>query len=129
MHAKKSFRINTTATPAPKRFSTNEEIAAASDLPTSQIAEFREIFRLIDTDESNTLSLSELKQLLDNLHFDTTQLEDEFYAGLLGKVKRAKLRGGTVAPTPGGKRNLAAEKTYFQEVTVSLWCRMEQCAC
>lgn len=118
MNAKKSFRINTTA--PVKRFATNEELAAATDLSASQIAEFREIFRLIDADGSNTLSLSELKQLLENLHFDTMQLEDEFYMDLLGKVKKAKLKGAALmAPTPGGRKNVAAEKAYFQEVTVS----------
>lgn len=121
MHSKKSFRVNTSssraATPA-KKFSTNEELAARADLPPTQIAEFREIFRLIDTDGSDTLSLAELKNLLENLHFDTMQLEDEFYMDLLGKVKKNKQRAPLVAATPGGRKNAAAEKAYFHEVTV-----------
>jgi hypothetical protein len=114
MNSKKSFRIQT----KPK-FGTNEDLAAIADLPASQIAEFREIFRLIDTDESNTLSLDELKQLLENLHFDTMLLEDEFFLELVGKVRKVKQRS-SACPTPGTRRsssNASAVPVQFQEVT------------
>lgn len=114
MNAKKSFRINTTKE---KKFGTNEELAEISDLPAAQIAEFREIFRLIDTDGSNTLSLNELKQLLENLHFDTHLLGDDFFLDLVGKVRQVKRRA-SVAPTPGMAKRGIAPVQQFQEVTV-----------
>ena len=43
----------------------NDEIAILTGVPSSRIAEFREIFRLIDIDGNNTLSIAELRNLLE----------------------------------------------------------------
>lgn len=110
MNPKKSFRINTNV----KKFGTDEEIAEITDLPAAQVAEFREIFRLIDIDDSNTLSLDELKQLLENLHMETSLMEDDFFLDLVKQVRKAKPR--MPAPTPGGRRS-AVQSNQFQEVS------------
>jgi hypothetical protein len=61
MKAVKSFRNERPQ----KRVQTNEEIAASLGVNVSYIAEFREIFRLIDIDDSDTLSVPELRILFE----------------------------------------------------------------
>ena len=48
-----------------KKVQTDEEIAASLGVNVSYIAEFREIFRLIDIDDSGTLSVPELRILFE----------------------------------------------------------------
>lgn len=69
---KKSFRINTNV----KRHLSDQDLAELTNMPVGLISEMREIFRLIDVDGSNTLSMNELKLLLENLHYDTVLMDD-----------------------------------------------------
>lgn len=69
-----------------KKQLTDEELAFIASLPASQISEFREIFRLVDTDGSGTIDASELRTLMASLHFDDLLLGDEYFEELIARV-------------------------------------------
>lgn len=87
-----------------KKVQTDEEIAASLGVNVSYIAEFREMFRLIDIDDSDTLSIPELRILFENLNIDTLLMDEEFFKDLLGRVQKIQRRT-SIAPTPGGRRH------------------------
>lgn len=65
----------------------DQELAALANLPVSQIEEFREIFRLVDSDGNGSVDVKELKELMTSLHYDSFMLSDEFFAELISRVK------------------------------------------
>jgi Ca2+-binding EF-hand superfamily protein len=65
---------------------TDDELAFLVGVPSSQIAEFREIFRLVDINNNGTIDASELKHLMKSLHFDELLLNDNYFSELITRV-------------------------------------------
>jgi Ca2+-binding EF-hand superfamily protein len=65
---------------------TNDELAFLAGLPVHQISEFREIFRLVDSNNSGTIDATELQQLMASLHFDDVLVNDKYYSDLISRV-------------------------------------------
>lgn len=66
----------------------DEELAILSGLKISQISEFREIFRIFDDNEDGLVDQSELRKMMQSLHFDNLLLSDDYFVDLIKRVKR-----------------------------------------
>mmetsp|Transcript_2627 Transcript_2627/g.3944 ORF Transcript_2627/g.3944 Transcript_2627/m.3944 type:complete len:231 (-) Transcript_2627:270-962(-) len=66
---------------------TDEQLAGLTGLTVFQIGEFREIFRLVDRNMNGYIDTSELRQLMQSLHFDSVLLSEDFFEELIRRVK------------------------------------------
>lgn len=65
----------------------DEELSQLAGLKPGQIAEFRELFRMFDSNRDGMIDQDELRRMMQSLHFDSLILSDEFYEDLIRKVK------------------------------------------
>jgi hypothetical protein len=69
----------------------DEELAQLAGLKTGQIGEFREIFRIFDSNGDGFIDQDELRRMMQSLHFDNLLLSDEYYQDLIKRVKGSQV--------------------------------------
>lgn len=65
----------------------DDELSQLAGLKTGQIGEFRELFRMFDSNGDGMIDQDELRRMMQSLHFDSLIFSDEFYQELIRKVK------------------------------------------